>query len=163
MHKGCLFHQISCSSRRMACTWLLVEPNCGFVSTILHPYHYSTEFAQILDSQCIVALPMVPEFWNCKLQVAISFSINYEDGFHFTHSKFHEVIPPLYIAGACCCFINLCAADHCICYAVEICSASTASCRTSHSPSSHIVQYACPLSQFMSFMHGHVTQANGCC
>ena len=48
-----------------------------------------------LHSQCIVALPVVPEFQNCKLQVAISFSIYYEDNFHTTHSKLHEMIPAL--------------------------------------------------------------------
>jgi hypothetical protein len=93
-----------------------------------------------------------------ELQVAISFSIAYEDNFHTTYSKFHEVIPPLYIAAARRCFTNPCAADHCICYAFDICSASTESYPTSHSLSSHISQYACPLSQFMSFMHGHVTK-----
>jgi hypothetical protein len=85
-----------------------------------------------------------------ELQVAIDFRIKYQDSFHITHSKVHEVIPPLDIAAARCCFMNLCAADHCIYYTVEIRSASSPSCRISHSHSSHILQYACPLSQFMS-------------
>jgi hypothetical protein len=69
-----------------------------------------------------------------ELQLAIGFRIDYQDNFHTTHSKLHEVTPPLYItAAASCRFIYLCAADHCKCYPVKICSANSPSCRTSYS------------------------------